>query len=73
MLYQRKDPVATAAAAACFNELLHSGKAQGWFPYRVGIDAMPALMEMQSSARSFHERLRQAIDPHDILAPGPDR
>ncbi len=70
LLFDRKDPVATAAAAACFNELLHSGKAQGWFPYRIGIDAMPALMEMQSSARSFHERLRQNLDPHDILAPG---
>ncbi|WP_245606840.1 FAD-binding oxidoreductase [Simplicispira psychrophila] len=70
LLFDRKDPAATAAAAACFDELLHSGKAQGWFPCRVGIDAMPALMEMQDSARSFHERLRRSLDPHDILAPG---
>ena len=70
LLFDRKDPKATAAAAACFDELLHSGKAQGWFPYRIGIDAMPALAAMQGSAKSFHERLHQAIDPHNILAPG---
>ena len=70
LLFDRNDPAATAAAAACFDELLHSGKAQGWFPYRVGIGAMPALMGMQDNARSFHERLRRTLDPHDILAPG---
>lgn len=70
LLFDRNDPVASAAAAACFDELLHSGKAHGWFPYRVGIGAMPALMGMQDSARSFHERLRHDLDPHDILAPG---
>lgn len=70
LLFDRNDRAATAAAAACFDDLLYSGKARGWFPYRVGIDAMPALMDMQDSARSFHERLRRSLDPHDILAPG---
>ncbi|MDD2711645.1 MAG: FAD-binding oxidoreductase [Simplicispira sp.] len=70
LLFDRNDPVAVAAAGACFAELLHSGKAQGWFPYRVGIQAMPQLMGMQDKARTFHERLRHALDPHDILAPG---
>lgn len=70
LLFDRNSPSAVAAAAACFADLLHSGKAQGWFPYRVGINAMPTLMDMQDSARTFHERLRRALDPHDILAPG---
>lgn len=70
LLFDRSNATAVAAAAACFTELLHCGKAQGWFPYRVGINAMPALMDMQDSARTFHERLRRALDPHDILAPG---
>lgn len=70
LLFDRTQPAAVDAAAACYQALLHEGKEHGWFPYRVGIDAMPALLEMQQHAPAFHERLRKDLDPHDILAPG---
>ena len=70
LLFDRTQPAAVDAAAACYQALLHEGKKHGWFPYRVGIDAMPALLEMQQHAPAFHERLRKDLDPHDILAPG---
>ena len=70
LLFDRNKPAAVTAAAACYETLLHSGKERGWFPYRVGIDAMPALLGMQVHAPVFHERLRKDLDPHDILAPG---
>ena len=70
LLFDRNQPAAVKAAAACYQALLNSGKDQGWFPYRVGIDAMPALLSMQEHAPVFHERLRKDLDPHDILAPG---
>lgn len=70
LLFDRSQPASVEAAAACYQALLHSGKEQGWFPYRVGIDAMPSLLSMQEHAPVFHERLRKNLDPHDILAPG---
>lgn len=70
LLFDRNNPKEVAAAAACYAELFYSGKAEGWFPYRVGIDAMPDLLKMQQHAPQFHERLRKDLDPHDILSPG---
>jgi len=70
LVFDRDDPKAMAAAAACYQELLHAGRAKGWFPYRVGINTMPTLMGMQSDAAAFHQRLRAGLDPHDLLAPG---
>jgi len=70
LVFERDDPNAVAAAAACYKELLHTGRAKGWFPYRVGINTLPLLMDMQTDAKVFHDRLRRHLDPHDILAPG---
>ena len=70
LVFDRADPKAVEAAAACYKELLLAGRAKGWFPYRVGINTMPTLMDWQSDAKAFHERLRAGLDPHDLLAPG---
>lgn len=70
LVFDRNDPKAVAAAAACYQELLHAGRAQGWFPYRVGINTMPTLLGMQANAKAFHERLRAGLDPSDLMAPG---
>ena len=70
LVFAREIPEAAAAAKACYEDLLYTGRAKGWFPYRVGIDTMPALMNLQTDARVFHDRLRSSLDPHDILSPG---
>jgi hypothetical protein len=70
LVFDRTQPQAVAAAAACYQELLQAGRAKGWFPYRVGINTMPTLVGMQSDAAAFHARLRVDLDPHDLLAPG---
>jgi 4-cresol dehydrogenase (hydroxylating) flavoprotein subunit len=70
LVFDRTKPEAVAAAAACYQDLLHAGRAKGWFPYRVGINTMPTLVGMQSDAIAFHERLRASLDPHDLMAPG---
>lgn len=70
LVFDRRDPQACKAAQACLDELLDSGRSRGWFPYRVGVDLMPKLNALQSDARIFHNRLRQALDPRDILSPG---
>lgn len=70
LVFDRNRPDAVTAAAACYKELLLTGRAKRWFPYRVGINTMPPLMNMQAEAKVFHERLRHDLDPNDILAPG---
>jgi 4-cresol dehydrogenase (hydroxylating) len=70
LTFDREQAGAEVAAFNCYQELLHTGRAQGWFPYRVGITAMPSLMALQSDAKIFQERLRRDLDPHDLMAPG---
>ena len=70
LVFERDSPKAVAAAHACYAELWATGRAKGWFPYRVGVQAMEKLLALQSDAKVFHERLRKDLDPNDILAPG---
>ncbi len=70
LVFDRTKPEAVTAAAACYQEMLHTGRAHGWFPYRVGINTMSTLVDMQSHASAFHERLRRNIDPNNLMAPG---
>ena len=70
LLFDRNDPMAEAAAQACYHELLVTGRTQGWFPYRIGVDAMPTLAAWQTDSKVFHSRLRKDLDPYDLMAPG---
>jgi 4-cresol dehydrogenase (hydroxylating) flavoprotein subunit len=70
LIFDRNNERALASASACYEELLLQGRAQGVFPYRLGIDAMKALSGLQSESKQFHARLRASIDPDDLLAPG---
>ena len=70
LVFERDKPGAVEAAAACYKELLFSGRDKGWFPYRVGINTMQTLADFQNHAGVFHGRLLRGLDPHDILAPG---
>ncbi len=69
LIFER-DKVEAQIATACYNELLESGRPLGFFPYRVGINTMGALAGFRDHARKFHNRLRDALDPAGILAPG---
>ncbi len=70
LLFDRADPKAALAAMACYKGMLHTGKQLGYFPYRVGIGAMNELSKEQVHSKTFHARLREAIDPDNILSPG---
>ena len=70
LLFDRTDPKAASSAAACYKDLINTGKKLGYFPYRVGISAMEGLSEDQVLSKSFHTRLRKSIDPDNILSPG---
>jgi len=70
LLFDRGDEAATRRAQACYRELLESGRALGFVPYRVHVDAMGWLTERPSAHWALVERLKRALDPQDIIAPG---
>ncbi len=70
LIFVRQKPEALNAATDCYYDLLDTGKSIGCFPYRVGVNTMETLRKLQDKAPQFHTRLRQTIDPENLLAPG---
>lgn len=70
LLFDRDKPEAVAAAAACYQHLFEAGRTQGWFPYRLGINSMQKLVDLQTDSLIFQARLRKDLDPYNLMAPG---
>lgn len=56
-------------ALACYHGLLDALSAEGYHSYRLGVQAA-GRPSRADSAQPLLERLKQACDPHGILAPG---
>lgn len=69
LLFDKTSAESMAQAQACYSALLAEGRALGYFPYRLGVSAMGVLADAKCSS-GFHRRLRNAIDPDGIIAPG---
>lgn len=70
VLFNLKSVDETAAAQQCHSALLDAGAKQGFFPYRVGGQSMDWLMSTAPDHWRLVSRLKQAIDPKGIIAPG---
>ncbi|WP_166259969.1 FAD-binding oxidoreductase [Marinobacter salicampi] len=70
LLFDRRDPDATARAKACYQALLEAGRREGFLPYRLNIDAMNTLQTGGSAFARLASQLKAAVDPNFILAPG---
>lgn len=70
LIFAREKVGAGETAFGCYEDLLESGRELGCFPYRVGIGTMGRLAELAGPAWDIHVRLRNALDPQGILAPG---
>lgn len=74
LLFERHSATSADHVISCHNELLQQGRIEGFFPYRLGLSGFEyvrqALVVRQDRRIAFHDRLRAAIDPDDILAPG---
>lgn len=70
LLFERNDPDALRAARACYMALIEAGRGLGCFPYRLNVDAMGEMAARSAESVTFHARLREAFDPHNLLAPG---
>lgn len=70
IIFERDRAEAVLAAQDCYTELIQTGRARGYFPYRVGIGGMATVVGLQDAAKSFHARLQACLDPQDLLSPG---
>lgn len=71
MLFDKTDPAMTEAAYACFDELISEFSARGYGSYRTNTAFMEKVAETYGPVqRALNQRLKQALDPDGILAPG---
>ena len=70
LLFDRESVKAVENARCCYDSLMAQGQKRGFFPYRVGVDDMKNLAGRMVSAATLNARLKGALDPHGILAPG---
>jgi 4-cresol dehydrogenase (hydroxylating) flavoprotein subunit len=69
ILFPQHDEERTAEAYRCFRQLFRNGCEIGVAPYRMGVEAMTLIMEPSPYWRTV-SAIKQAIDPHQIMAPG---
>lgn len=67
--YDREIPGEDEKAMACYHRLRDSCTRGGYFPYRLGINAMGDLPEPDNYT-ALLRKLKMALDPARILAPG---
>ena len=70
LLFDRRNPEATARANECYRALYEAGRKQGFLPYRLNIDAMDILNSSGAICSGLASQLKAAVDPNCILAPG---
>lgn len=71
LLYNRADPEEMQRAHACFKEALAANAAAGYGMYRTNPAFFNQTAETYGSEqRAFNKRLKKALDPNGIIAPG---
>ena len=70
ILYDRSVAGEDDRAMRCYEAMLSGLKRRGYLPYRLGIQSMGSMPPASDDSDRLLERLRDAIDPNRILAPG---
>tara|TARA_R110001583_G_scaffold30579_4_gene105643 strand:- start:866 stop:2500 length:1635 start_codon:yes stop_codon:yes gene_type:complete len=70
LLFDRSDADATTRANDCYRALYNAGRKEGFLPYRLNIDAMDILNTSGATCSRLASKLKAAVDPNFILAPG---
>jgi 4-cresol dehydrogenase (hydroxylating) flavoprotein subunit len=70
LVYDRDVPGADEAAMRCHDAIVAKLVEAGYPPYRLGVQSMDALPAPRDDHGALMERLKRALDPNDILAPG---
>ena len=70
LMYDREIVGEDARAMGCHDELLARLTEEGYPPYRLGVQSMSANFSSSDCYGALIDRLKKAIDPKGILAPG---
>jgi 4-cresol dehydrogenase (hydroxylating) len=70
LVYDREVQGDDERAADCHAVLLRNLSAEGYLPYRLGIQSMSSLPTPHDDSGTLMQTLKRALDPNDILAPG---
>jgi 4-cresol dehydrogenase (hydroxylating) flavoprotein subunit len=70
LLYDRDIAGEDERAMTCYHELLHKLTEAGYIPYRLGIQSMNELPAAIDDSAVLWQRIKTALDPNNILAPG---
>lgn len=70
VLFDKTEPGAAERAQRCFRELFTANQAQGWVPYRGGLQSMDLLVQPEAPGWQLGQRIKDLLDPQNILAPG---
>jgi FAD/FMN-containing dehydrogenase len=70
IVFNRQDEEATRLAQQCLQELVTRGLKSGWVPYRLNLQQQRELLDAGSPYWQTVNKLKQAIDPHNIISPG---
>lgn len=69
LLFDKDNAKESARAKRCYSVLLDEGQKLGFFPYRLGIEAMHKFQNHCPAHASFIRRLKKGIDPNNLIAP----
>jgi 4-cresol dehydrogenase (hydroxylating) len=70
IVYDREVAHEDARAMACHDKMFDAMIANGYFPYRLGIQSMNSLPAANNGYDRLVARIKQLLDPGNILSPG---
>jgi 4-cresol dehydrogenase (hydroxylating) len=68
--YDQEDPAEVLRARSCYTAVFGTMMEAGYIPYRVGLQSMADLDDGNDSYWRMVGRIKAALDPANIIAPG---
>lgn len=70
LLFRRDQSDDMIRAKACYRTLLDAGRAEGFLPYRMSVDAMDWAIRPETPFWELVGKIKSVFDPNGIIAPG---
>ncbi len=70
VFYDKRDAADSARALAWYHEAREAYVDHGYPPYRATSMSMASALDANPQAKAFVASLKQAVDPHNLIAPG---
>jgi 4-cresol dehydrogenase (hydroxylating) len=70
ILYDKSNPDEVARTASLYSDLCSRLRANGYQQYRAGVQSWDTLFESAPEFLALNNKLKNALDPRNIIAPG---